>query len=96
MRLNASSMSKLYDLMLMSIKLQLFKMKYPEEMIQITLNHLNSLVDILRTYGGTQSGALISTVLNEIDWIKNVFQCLKVDLFRVYSSSIYCSETDNV
>jgi len=41
MRLNSTSMSKLFDLMLMSLKLQILKTKFPEEIIQITMNHFN-------------------------------------------------------
>jgi hypothetical protein len=48
MKLNQNSMSKLFDLMLMSFKMQLIRSRYPEETAKITYNHLNSLIDILK------------------------------------------------
>jgi len=50
MRLNTTSMNKLFDLMMMSIKLQLFRIKFPEEILQITLNHLYTLNEILQGF----------------------------------------------
>jgi hypothetical protein len=47
MRLNATSMSKLFELMLMSLKLEIVRTRYPEEIYQVTLNHLTSIKDIL-------------------------------------------------
>ena len=46
MRLNSSSMDKLYDLMCMGFKYQLTKCVGPEEFIQITLNHMENLKKI--------------------------------------------------
>ena len=43
MRLNQSSMSKLFDLMTMGVKYQLLQATDPCEYIQVTLNHLESL-----------------------------------------------------
>ena len=43
MRLNESSMSKLFDLMTMGVKYQLLQATDPCEYIQVTLNHLESL-----------------------------------------------------
>jgi hypothetical protein len=47
MRLNATSMSKLFELMLMSLKLEIVRTRYPEEIYQVTMNHLNSIKQIL-------------------------------------------------
>ena len=47
MRLNPTSMAKLFELMLMSLKLQVLRSRYPEEIYQITLNHLESVRDIV-------------------------------------------------
>lgn len=63
MRLSESSMDKvsplqsngftysiplqLYDLMVMGFKYQLMNCKYPEELLQVTLNHLNTVKDMI-------------------------------------------------
>ena len=43
MRLNESSMGKLFDLMTMGVKYQLLQCSCPTQYVQITLNHLESL-----------------------------------------------------
>jgi hypothetical protein len=43
MRLNESSMDKLFDLMAMGFKYQIISCTAPQEMIDVTLNHLNAL-----------------------------------------------------
>ena len=43
MRLNKSSMDKLYDLMTMGFKYQIISCNSPSQYVQITLNHLESL-----------------------------------------------------
>lgn len=43
MRLNETSMSKLYDLMMMVFKQQVFFATQPKDLILITLNHLDSM-----------------------------------------------------
>ena len=48
MKLNANSMSKLFDLMLMSLKLQISRSRMPEEIVKITFNHLNSVNELLQ------------------------------------------------
>lgn len=49
MKLNSSSMSKLFDLILMSVKRQLLRSRYPEEIYIITINHLNSILEMLNS-----------------------------------------------
>lgn len=43
MRLNESSMDKLFDLMAMGFKYQIISCTAPQEMVDVTLNHLNAL-----------------------------------------------------
>jgi len=43
MRLNESSMDKLFDLMTMGFKYQLIACRYPQELLHLTLNHLHQL-----------------------------------------------------
>ena len=68
MRLNSTSMSKLFELMLMSIKLQVLRVRYPEEIYKITLNHLESIKKIL----GEQDPKGNSDLINQLnECIKN-------------------------
>mmetsp|Transcript_17817 Transcript_17817/g.31759 ORF Transcript_17817/g.31759 Transcript_17817/m.31759 type:complete len:398 (-) Transcript_17817:157-1350(-) len=48
MRLSTSSMDKLYDLMLMGLKYQLVCCRSPDDILKITLLHLNSVKDIVK------------------------------------------------
>ena len=64
MRLNSTSMSKLFELMLMSLKLQILRTRYPEEMFKITLNHLESIRSILTDQDPSGNKDLIND-LNE-------------------------------
>jgi hypothetical protein len=43
MRLNESSMDKLFDLMTMGFKYQMLACSYPQELMHVTLNHLYNL-----------------------------------------------------
>ena len=44
MRLNESSMDKLFDLMTMAVKYQISLISHPREIIIVTLNHLDSIL----------------------------------------------------
>eukprot|EP00002_Diphylleia_rotans_P010700 TRINITY_DN2123_c0_g1_i1.p2 TRINITY_DN2123_c0_g1~~TRINITY_DN2123_c0_g1_i1.p2 ORF type:complete len:357 (-),score=84.53 TRINITY_DN2123_c0_g1_i1:1646-2716(-) len=59
MRLSESSMEKLYDLMTMGFKLQLTRCRTPKEIMQVTENHLKSMVDLVND---TATAALIENV----------------------------------
>ena len=48
MKLNESSMSKLYDLMLMGLKYQCFHSHHPDELYLVLLNHFSGIYDIYR------------------------------------------------
>ncbi|CAI2349500.1 unnamed protein product [Caenorhabditis sp. 36 PRJEB53466] len=47
MRLNPSSMDKLYDLMMVHYKYALLKMTMPEQIMTVTANHLRALLDLI-------------------------------------------------
>lgn len=49
MRLNKTSMDKLFDLMTMGVKYQMLSCKAPHQLLQITLNHLDSLKSMIST-----------------------------------------------
>lgn len=72
MRLNSTSMGKLFDLMLMTVKLQILRTKFPEEIYQITLNHLNALIEILKTTDEQANAELILLVKENINFINKV------------------------
>lgn len=47
MKLNATSMGKLFDLMLMGIKYQVLSMTSAEEVYFITMKHLNTMTEMI-------------------------------------------------
>eukprot|EP00428_Durinskia_dybowskii_P084392 CAMPEP_0170441914 /NCGR_PEP_ID=MMETSP0117_2-20130122/47144_1 /TAXON_ID=400756 /ORGANISM="Durinskia baltica, Strain CSIRO CS-38" /LENGTH=348 /DNA_ID=CAMNT_0010702479 /DNA_START=179 /DNA_END=1222 /DNA_ORIENTATION=- len=51
MRLNKTSMDKLFDLMTMGVKYQLISCKCSQQYLQVTLNHLDSLMEMVRSEG---------------------------------------------
>lgn len=53
MRLNKTSMDKLFDLMTMGVKYQLISCKSPHQYLQVTLNHLDTLAEMVKTEGVT-------------------------------------------
>ena len=57
MRLNEGSMQKLFDLMLMGVKLQTVQACYPEEMIHVTMRHLDIMCTMIDS--GTEAWKLI-------------------------------------
>jgi len=65
-------MNKLFDLMLMSVKLQFIKIKFPEEIFQITINHMNSLVSILQEFNHKIMDDVIEEVKENIAYINKV------------------------
>jgi hypothetical protein len=60
MRLNESSMQKLFDLMLMGLKLQTVQCCYPEEIVHVTMAHLNTMAEMIDD--GTEASKLIEDV----------------------------------
>jgi hypothetical protein len=66
-------MSKLYDLMIMSFKYQLLRMKFPEEIYQITMNHLNELVKILERVDPVYNKDVLEIVRENIKYVEKVF-----------------------
>ncbi len=53
MRLNKTSMDKLFDLMTMGVKYQLISCRSPHQYLQVTLNHLDILAEMVKTEGVT-------------------------------------------
>jgi hypothetical protein len=65
-------MNKLYDLMMMTVKYQFLRIKFPEEIIQVTLNHLNELLSILEGNDAQNNKDVIDMVKESISFVKNV------------------------
>jgi hypothetical protein len=76
-------MNKLFDLMLMSVKLQFLRTKFPEEIYQITMNHLNTLVEILRQFDPKSNEDVINIVNENIKYVN------KVKIFKILKFSLY-------
>lgn len=78
MKLQSSSMNKLFDLMMMGVKMQIMTLSYPEQLLKLTLNHLQELqrliinkesVNLLRLTTdklASTYGSLSSAVYNRI------------------------------
>ncbi|CAG9334532.1 unnamed protein product [Blepharisma stoltei] len=63
MKLQTSSMNKLFDLMVMGVKMQFLCVKYPEEILQVTLNHLKELLALIP---GNEAQLIITKVINRV------------------------------
>lgn len=53
MKLQTTSMNKLFDLMLMGVKMQLLTAQYPEQLLKITLNHIQELTALVTSKDAT-------------------------------------------
>lgn len=54
------------------MKLQLCRIKFPEEIFQITLNHLNALSEILTNFDSSTNTDSKLCVKENIDYIQSV------------------------
>jgi len=64
MKLNSTAMDKLYDLMVMSVKYQLLLCKRGEDVILVTLNHLDTIREFVASSG--KHVALINSACKEL------------------------------
>ena len=72
MRLNTTSMNKLFELMLMTLKLQILRTRYPEEIYQITLNHFFGVIEIMKIIDSSDTG-LIDIINNTMNNFMNIY-----------------------
>ena len=72
MRLNSTSMNKLFELMLMTLKLQILRSKYPEEIYQITINHFIGVIEIMNKIDFNDK-AMINMVKEAMDNFINIY-----------------------
>ena len=73
MKLNSTSMSKLFDLMLMSLKLQTLRVRYPEELAQMSTNHLMNVIDILKIQNEETNKKAIQLVQSQLNYFQSIF-----------------------
>ena len=88
MRLNKSSMDKLYDLMTMGLKYQLVSSNCPQQFLQVTLNHMQSMRQLV----GLESAGvrdciqraedMLQKTYNEDNFTAGDWLVLKQSLFR--------------
>ena len=75
MRLNTTSMNKLFELMLMTLKLQILRTRYPEEIYQITLNHYLGLIEILHSIEN-EDNSLLERIKEEMEIFQKTYSKL--------------------
>jgi hypothetical protein len=63
MRLNQSSMDKLYDLMTMGCKYQILSVKAPQHLLAVCLNHTDALIKIV---GQSEAGKLLEQATQNV------------------------------
>jgi hypothetical protein len=73
MKLNSTSMAKLFDLMLMSLKLQTLRVRYPEELAQMSTNHLMNVIDILKIQNEETNKKAIQLVQSQLNYFQSIF-----------------------
>mmetsp|Transcript_1912 Transcript_1912/g.1362 ORF Transcript_1912/g.1362 Transcript_1912/m.1362 type:complete len:98 (+) Transcript_1912:261-554(+) len=61
MKLNATSMNKLFDLMLMGFKFQVTSVASPDELFFVTMTHLNTIADLVK---GSSAEVLVNDCSN--------------------------------
>jgi hypothetical protein len=87
MRLNKSSMDKLYDLMFMGLKYQILSSSCPQHFIQITLNHLHLIRAMVST--SVEVTDLITSTIDEVvnlysNFTNGQWNMLKFTLMRFF------------
>ena len=72
MRLNTTSMNKLFELMLMTLKLQILRTRYPEEIYQIVINHFYGVIEIMKMIDPNDT-ELIDILKNAMNNFMNIY-----------------------
>ena len=72
MRLNTTSMNKLFELMLMTLKLQILRTRYPEEIYQIVINHFYGVIEIMKMIDPNDT-ELIDMLKNAMNNFMNIY-----------------------
>lgn len=88
MRLNEESMGKLYDLMRMVFKYQVFAATEPKDLILITLNHLDQMRNIISSQAVNKQVDSAYFLLVKVQYDNN---CCCMNCIYYYYYTIYCS-----
>ena len=75
-------MAKLFDLMLMGVKQQFMSVKFPEEIVHISLNHLETICSFIR--GSVEERFVQST----IDKIRNEYESMPTNIIASIRQSL--------
>ena len=62
MKLNATSMNKLFDLMLMGVKYHFLSCASPDDLYHVTLTHLQSIADLIK---GSSAEILVNDTITQ-------------------------------
>ena len=82
MKLNATSMGKLFDLMVMGLKHQVMLTTSPEEVYHLTMTHLTTIGSIIK---GSPSEVLVNDTIN---LFKNMTQTYKAYDYIIIKQSL--------
>ena len=80
MRLNESSMQKLFDLMLMGMKQMTIQSCYPEETTHVVIKHLDTMADMIDK--GTDASQLIEDCKSKFVLLVNQFNCYEFQVIK--------------
>ena len=107
MRLNANSMEKLYDLMTMALKSQIMRVKLPQQILIVTLNHLECVLAMTNDPNATSLVALaitksleLYTTISDGRWLRikkemlNFFQNKKIKVAQFLSTNMQTFDGD--
>lgn len=107
MRLNSNSMEKLFDLMTMSLKSQIMRVKLPQQILIVTLNHLESVLAMTSDPNATSLVAMaitksleLYTTISDGRWLRikkemlNFFQNKKIKVAQFLSTHMQTFDGD--
>lgn len=69
MKLDKSSMDKLFDLMIMMVKYQLTAATGPREVVLITLNHIDAMRDMVNDVNAQKCVSLVHQMITDVSTV---------------------------
>jgi hypothetical protein len=79
MKLNATSMGKLFDLMLMGVKYQVLSVTSPDEIFHITMTHLQTVANLIK---GSSVEVLVNDTINAFKSMTSGFSAYDMLIIR--------------
>lgn len=79
MKLNATSMGKLFDLMLMGMKYQFLTCTSPDEIYNVTITHLQAIADLIK---GSTVELLVNDCMNQFKQLAQTFTAYDMIIIR--------------